>query len=107
MSKLEANKTKVEERLKQVEMELETEKILRRKKNVKAKTETSKINEMTTRMTRSIECLQNKIKTLEKEKKELEDKHTAINATKRVKSRLNQVLEKKLRRNSSPEAPKK
>lgn len=55
MSKLEASKTKVEERLKQVEMELETEKILRRKKKVKDKNNTSKVNEMTTKMTRSIE----------------------------------------------------
>lgn len=107
MSKLEASKTKVEERLKQVEMELETEKILRRKKKVKDKNKTSKVNEMTTKMTRSIEWLQNKIKVLEKEKRELEDKNTPVSNTKRVKSRLNQVLEKKLRRNSSPEASKK
>lgn len=74
MSKLEASKTKLEERLRQVEMELETEKILRRKKKVKDKTDASKYNEMTTKLTRSIECLQSRIKELEKEKRENEEK---------------------------------
>ena len=71
---MEASKNKIEEKLKKTEMEVETERILRRKKKIKEKNETSKINDITSRLTRNIEYLQNKIKMLEKEKFNLEGK---------------------------------
>ena len=61
-------------KLKKAQMELETEKILKKKKKNKEKNQNGRINEITSRLTRSIESLQSKIKILEKENKELEAK---------------------------------
>lgn len=83
LSKMEANKNKIESKLKKIELELETERIIKRKKKVKEKSENSKVNEVTSRFTRNIECLQNKIKTLELEKVDLEGKNLKTKSLKK------------------------
>ena len=75
MSKLEASKRSLEDKLKEAELQLETEKILKRKKIMKDKNEVSRANETASKMARNIETLQNKIKLLEKEKFEIESKN--------------------------------
>ena len=74
MSKIEANKRGLEDKLKEVEMELETERILQRKRKVKDRNEVWKANETASKMARNIETLQNRIRMLEKEKSDLETK---------------------------------
>lgn len=78
LSKMEAGKNKIEEKLKQTELELETERILGRKRKMKDKNSQNKINELTSKLTRSIETLQLKIKDLEKEKQQLEDSNVKL-----------------------------
>jgi hypothetical protein len=74
LSKLESGKNKLEEKLRQVESELETEKIVNRKLKAKDKSESTKASELTMRLTKTIDTLQNKIKLLQKEKKDILDK---------------------------------
>ncbi|CAI2380246.1 unnamed protein product [Moneuplotes crassus] len=74
LAKMEASRDRMEERYNKSQLELETEKLQKRKKNKKEKQESSRANEATSKVTRNIEFLQNKIKVLEQEKLELEQK---------------------------------
>ena len=69
MSKLESSKRCLEDKLKEMELQLETERILKRKRKVKDKNEVWRANETASKMARNIETLQNRIKLLEKREK--------------------------------------
>jgi len=100
MSKMEASKNKLEEKIKQVETELEAEKLVNRKRRANDKTQSSKYDEMTSRLAKTIEIMQNKLRQLEKENAELESKQEDIKQIKvlgpqKKYSNLTNVLSRK------------
>ena len=100
MSKMEASKNKLEEKIKQVETELEAEKLVNRKRRANDKTQSSKYDEMTSRLAKTIEVMQNKLRQLEKENAELESKQEDIKQIKvlgpqKKYSNLTNVLSRK------------
>lgn len=100
MSKMEASNNKLEEKIKQVETELEAEKLVNRKRRANDKTQSSKYDEMTSRLAKTIEVMQNKLRQLEKENAELESKQEDIKQIKvlgpqKKYSNLTNVLSRK------------